>query len=115
MQIQVNSGSSVSVDDELISLATSIARRTLGRFEPRLTRLEIHVNDHNSHRGGAQDKSCQIEARPAGLDPVSATHNAGDVEAALRGAAQKLERLLDTLFGRRDNFRPQAGEPAVRP
>ena len=100
MQIQVNSGNSLSVDQELIGTAEAVARRTLWRFEDRLTRLEIHVNDLNSHKGGATDKRCQIEARPAGLDPVSASHDAGDVESAVRGAAQKLERLLDTLFGR---------------
>jgi len=105
MQIQVNSGNSVAADEELISTAESVARRTLGRFEDRVTRLEIHVNDLNSHKGGAQDKRCQIEARPAGLDPVSASHEAGDVDTALRGAAQKLERLLDNLFGRRDDLR----------
>ena len=100
MQIQVNSGNSLPVDDELIHTAESIARRSLGRFEERLTRLEIHVNDLNSHKGGAQDKRCQIEARPAGMDPVSASHDADNIEAAMRGAAQKLERLLDTTFGR---------------
>ena len=100
MQIQVNSGNSVAVDDELIRTAESVARRNLGRFEERLTRLEIHVSDLNSHKGGAQDKRCQIEARPAGMDPLSASHDADTIDAALRGAAQKLERLLDTAFGR---------------
>jgi ribosome-associated translation inhibitor RaiA len=100
MQIQVNSGNSVAVDDDLIKTAESVARRNLARFEERLTRLEIHVNDLNSHKGGAQDKRCQIEARPAGMDPVSASHDADTIDAAIRGASQKLERLLDTVFGR---------------
>lgn len=100
MHIQVNSGNSVSVDQELITAAEAAVRNNIGRFADRITRVEVHVNDLNSHKGGAQDKRCQIEARPAGLDPVSASHDAPDVEAALRGAAQKLERLLDTVFGR---------------
>lgn len=107
MQIQVNSGNGVSVDQDLIGTAESIVRRTLSRFEDRLTRIEIHVNDLNSHKGGAQDKRCQIEARPAGMDPVSASHDASDVEAAMRAAAQKLERLLDTTFGRLSEARRQ--------
>ena len=100
MQIQVNSGNALPVDDELIRTAEEIARKNLGRFEERLTRLEIHVNDLNSHKGGSQDKRCQIEARPAGLDPVSVSHDADSVDAAIRGAAQKLERLLESTFGR---------------
>ena len=86
-------------------MADALMRRVLGRFENRITRLEIHVNDLNSHKGGATDKRCQIEARPAGLDPVSASHEAGDVESAVRGAAQKLVRLLDALFGRLEDSR----------
>ena len=100
MQIQVNSGNSLPIDAQLIATAESVTRHTLNRFQDRVTRLEIHVNDLNSHKGGGQDKRCQIEARPAGLDPLSTSHEAGDVESALRGAAQKLERLLDTVFGR---------------
>lgn len=100
MHIQVNSGNSIAVDEGLIRAADEIARRTLSRFHDRLTRLEIHVNDLNSHKFGLQDTRCQVEARPAGLDPVSASHDAEDVDAALRGAMQKMARLLDTLFGR---------------
>jgi hypothetical protein len=34
------------------------------------------------------------------MDPVSASHDADTIDAAIRGASQKLERLLDTVFGR---------------
>lgn len=100
MQIQVNSGNNVEMNRELNELIQQEIGRTLQRFEDRLTRLEVHVNDHNSDKGGAQDKSCVIEARPNGLDPVSASHNAGTAEESVRGAAEKLERVLDSLFGR---------------
>jgi hypothetical protein len=100
MQIQVNSGNGIAVDQELISAAEDLARRTLGRFDARLTRLEIHVNDLNSHKSGPQDMRCQVEARPAGMDPVSASHDADTLEIAMRGAMQKMERLLDSAFGR---------------
>lgn len=106
MHIQVNSGNSVAVDAELIATAKAVMNRTLARFEDRLTRLEVHVNDLNSERGGSHDKRCQIEARPAGLDPVSASHDAADIDSALRGAAEKMERLLTTVFGRIADRRP---------
>ena len=100
MQIQVNSNNSVDVDDEMIEMARSIAQDSLGRFEDRLTRLEIHINDVNSHKSGSGDKRCQIEARPAGLPPVSATAEAATIDAATRAAVQKLERVLESTFGR---------------
>jgi hypothetical protein len=100
MQVQVNSDNSVAVTDELSSLVESNVRRVLERFEERLTRVEIHLGDVNSHKGGSQDKRCQIEARPRGLDPLSATDQAGTLEEAVRGAAQKIARVLDSTFGR---------------
>ena len=101
MQILVNSGNSVNVDNRTIEWAEAIARESLGRWEDRLTRLEIHLNDLNSDsKSGAEDKRCQIEARPRGMDPVSASHDADSLEGAMRGAVRKLERLLDSTFGR---------------
>ena len=100
MQVQINSDNNVAVSDDLSREIESSVRRTLDRFEQRLTRVEVHLGDENSHKGGAQDKRCQIEARPRGLDPVSATDQAGTLEEAVRGAAQKLARVLDSTFGR---------------
>ena len=84
----------------MIQMAETITRDSLGRYEARLTRIEIHINDLNSHKSGPGDKRCQIEARPAGLPPVSASAEGPTVDAATRAAAQKLERLLNSTFGR---------------
>ena len=100
MQIQINSGSSVQMSTELSRFVEQELVRTLSRFERRLTRLEVHVNDLNSDKGGTQDKRCVIEARPNGLDPVSVSHDAASEEESVRGAAAKIERVLDGLFGR---------------
>ena len=100
MQVQVNSGNSVEVNEEFATFVEDEVRHTLRQFEPRLTRVEVHVNDLNSHKGGTQDKRCQIEARPNGLDPVSASHDAASEAEAVRGAAAKMQRVLDSLFGK---------------
>ena len=100
LQIQVNSDNTVSVDQQLSDEVTSTVLDAVERFGNRLTRIEVHLNDMNSHKSGSQDKRCQIEARPAGLDPVSVSNNAPTIEEAVRGAAQKLQRMLDTTFGR---------------
>ena len=41
-----------------------------------------------------------MEARPAGRDPVAATNMAPTLDEAVVGAVQKLQRLLDSAFGR---------------
>jgi ribosome-associated translation inhibitor RaiA len=112
MHIQVNSGSSIEVDEDVIRAADSVARGALGRYEQRLTRLEIHLSDSNAQKGGAQDKRCQIEARPAGHEPLSASNDAPTVDAAIRGAVHKMERLLEHSFGRlADRHRDTAEQP----
>jgi len=100
MQIQVNSDSSVAVDSELSRLVESTVNNALKRFEDRITRVEVHLSDVNGDKFGIQDKRCLMEARPAGHDPVAVANQAANLEEAVRGAAQKLKRLLDSLFGR---------------
>ena len=100
MQIQVNSGNSLDVNDDLRRVVEANVGSSLGRFGERLTRVEVHLNDLNSVKSGSHDKRCQIEARPAGLDPVSASDEAATIEEAVRGATQKLQRLLESTFGR---------------
>jgi hypothetical protein len=57
------------------------------------------VQDLNAHKGGV-DKRCLIEARPKGLDPVTAEHVGPTIQEALRGALDKLEHVFEHRFGR---------------
>jgi len=99
MQIQINPGAGVHVSD---ALEESI-REALGavdrRFGEQLTRIEVHFQDTNGPKGGV-NKHCRIEARPRGLDPVLAENTAEDAYEAARGAAKKLERVLDGRLGK---------------
>ncbi len=100
MQILINSDKEISVGAQVTKFVNDEIQRALGRFENRLTRVEIHLSDVNSHKPGLMDKRCMLEARPAGRQPVSTTDQAGAIEAAVRGAANKMKNSLDTLFGR---------------
>jgi len=103
MQIQLNSDSSVAVDQSVSEETHSILRGQLDRFATHLTRLEVHLSDINGERGGGDDKRCLLEARPSGRDPVVVTHDGPSIALATRGAAQKMNRLLTSLFGRLEN------------
>jgi hypothetical protein len=46
-----------------------------------------------------------MEARPRGLQPLAVTHVANNVDQALTGACEKLERLLDSTLSQIDDPR----------
>lgn len=76
----------------------------LERFADRITRVEVYLQDVNGGKGG-NDKQCKVEARPRGLDPVTAEHLGAQPIEAVTGAAGKLERILNTRFGRLEGHR----------
>ncbi len=81
-------------DDEAIQEAV---QHTLGRFENRLTRIDVFIKDINGDKGGI-DKHCSIEAHPRGLDPMAATHQTESIATAVSGAADKLRTQLSRHF-----------------
>jgi hypothetical protein len=102
MQIQVNSDRSVDVDAAFSSFVDSTVSTSLSRFEGDVSRVEIHLSDVNSEKFGTHDKRCLMEARPTGQDPVVVTEQAATLDEAVRGATQKMVRLLTSRFGKRD-------------
>lgn len=76
----------------------------LSRFRARLTRVEAHLSDINGPRGGV-DRRCALEARPAGLQPLAVNHQAETDLEAVRGAVDKLTRLLTSTLDRLDDRR----------
>jgi hypothetical protein len=66
----------------------------------RITRVEVHLSDEDGQRSGHRDKRCMMEARIEGRPPIAVTDQAATLDLAVEGAAGKLERLLDSTFGR---------------
>ena len=77
---------------------------------PLLTRVEVHLNDENAGKSGAQDKRCQMEARIKGHQPLSVTHKAESLDLAVDGAADKLLRAITNLSGKLEKKRLSGGE-----
>jgi len=100
MNIQINSNRSVSVDIGRSTRVEASVSQLLQRFEGQITRVEVHLSDFNGERFGADDQRCVLEARPAGRDPVVVTNHAATPEEAAHGAAQKMQRLLTSLFAK---------------
>ena len=100
MQIQINSDKNIPMHAKLSGQIEAELHRILGRFEEQLTRIEVHLSDENGDKPGAQDKRCVLEARPRHYTNVTVANEAGDVSTAVSGAANKMQRLLETTFGR---------------
>jgi hypothetical protein len=50
----------------------AVVRDSLDRFSEQITRVEVHLSDQNSDKKfGNEDKRCLLEARLAGLQPIS--------------------------------------------
>jgi ribosome-associated translation inhibitor RaiA len=103
MDIQFNTSNQIRTGEGIEAVAREQVEHALGRFSSRLTRVEVHLSDQNSAaKGGADDIRCTMEARPEGLRPIAVSHDGADPVEALRGAAQKLARALESEFGKLD-------------
>lgn len=100
MLIQFNTDNRITGDEDMAAQAETVVSSRLKRFESRLSRVEIHLADVNGPRGGGDDIVCTLEARPEGGKPVTVKANAGDTAAAVRDAADKMQALLETHFGK---------------
>ena len=106
MQILIETDRNITQTAQQDERTERALRSAIGRFEHRLTRIQIHLSDVNSNKGGSDDKRCLIEARPEGLDPLAVNHHAPTIELAIDGACVKMGSALDSLFGRLDGRRP---------
>lgn len=102
MQIQIFAQGLV-VPDPLRDYVERNLKEVLRHFEERLTRVEVHLKDLNSNKKNGVDKHCLLEARPRGLDPVAAEHDASEFRDAVHQAALKLERALHHRIDKQRN------------
>ena len=100
MKIQINTDNHITGREKLANEAEAAVENALGRFATQITRVEVHLSDENSHKGGEKDKRCAMEARLEGRQPVAVTHEADTITQAITGAAAKLERSLDSTLGK---------------
>lgn len=103
MQVQVHTDNHIDGNQALIERVTAEVEDSLERFAEQITRVEVHLNDTNSHKGGSDDKRCLMEARLAGHQPIAASHNAESLDEAISGAAEKLVHVLDHTLGKLGN------------
>lgn len=120
MQVQINSDSTISMHTKLSDSIGDYILNVLRRFEPYLTRVEVHLageankNGTNGPRNKPRDKRCVLEARPKHHRSLIASAESTDIDTAFAGAAAKLHRLLESTYGRLDDKRRRKHKMVAR-
>ena len=101
MQVLTNTDRNIAGSEALSAQVETSVTDALGRLSEQVTRVEVHLSDENSHKGGADDKRCLMEARLEGRPPTAVSHRAPSVQLAIDGAAAKLARVIESTIERR--------------
>jgi ribosome-associated translation inhibitor RaiA len=116
MQILVHHDNHIHGSERLSQQIEDTVRDALSLYEGQITRVEVHVQDVNAQKGGDRDKHCTMEARFSGHQPIAVHCESSGLDAAVAGAAEKLEHAIRHLvdkLGNRKGLTPAGGEPAL--
>jgi ribosome-associated translation inhibitor RaiA len=119
MQVQINSDNNISMHSKLSDAIGAYINNLLERFDPYLTRVEVHLTGENLEKSGSKEpgpknKRCVLEARAKRRQPLVVTNKSTDIEEAFSGAAAKLHRQLETTYGRLSDKRRRKHKMAGR-
>ncbi len=104
MQIQVQTDNHTAGGVGLTRQVEAVVEGALERFGDRITRVEVHFTDENgSQKSSDSDKRCVMEARLAGLQPITVSAEGSSLRQALDGATGKLEKTLTRTLERLDD------------
>jgi hypothetical protein len=103
------------VDATVTRFVADEVNRVLKRFTDRLTRVEVHLTDVNSHKFGTTDKRCMVEVRPARHRPLSVTNGARTVKQSVGGALTKMRSALQTFFDKMGRQQPESRPARLAP
>jgi ribosome-associated translation inhibitor RaiA len=100
MHVQIHSDNNISMHGKLSDAIGACINSLLERFDPYLTRVEVHLTGENIEKPGPKNKRCVLEARAKRHQPLVVTNKSADIEDAFSGAAIKMHRQLETTYGR---------------
>ena len=100
MQIQIHTDHHIDGHEALVAWATGEIANALRHHKAQIMRVEVHLGDDNGHKSGGHDKRCVMEVRLQGRQPVAVTEHAATLYLSVTGAAEKLDRMIDSVLGR---------------
>jgi ribosome-associated translation inhibitor RaiA len=114
MHIQIHSDSTISMHNKFSDSIADYITNVLQRFEPYLTRVEVHLTGEANKNSGPRDKRCLLEARPKGHQSLVVSDESTDIETAFSTAAEKLHRHLENTYGRLADKRRRSQQMKMR-
>lgn len=107
MNVRLNSDHNIEGHERLADYVKSVIEADLEHFSDRITRVEVYLSDKNAAKNTPNDKSCRVEARLAGMKPLSVSDDASALSDAISGASVKMRRMLESTLGKQDrHFAP---------
>jgi ribosome-associated translation inhibitor RaiA len=100
MQININTDKTIERHQGLDQHVASVVTAAVGRFGEHITRVEVHLSDDNSQKSADGGNRCLLEARVTGYQPIAVSQHSATLHQAISGAAEKLERAVDSALGR---------------
>jgi hypothetical protein len=100
MIIQINTDKTLNGDNRHQEYFSSQIKEELERYESHITRVELHLKDENGKKEGVNDKTCVLEARLKGKQPIAVTSQADSIEKAVSEAIDKMKAAITTVIGK---------------
>lgn len=100
MEIQIHTDGAVAAHHAVSAQVGTVIEGALRHFDGQITKVDVHLSDDNSTKGGVDDKRCMLEARMRGHQPLAVTHQAETMDKAVHGAADKMKRTIERTIGR---------------
>jgi ribosome-associated translation inhibitor RaiA len=114
MHVQIHSDSTISMHNKLSDSIGAYITDVLRRFDPYLTRVEVHLTGEANKNSGPRDKRCLLEARPKRHQSLVVSDESTDIETAFSSAAGKLHRHLENTYGRLADKRRRSEKMKLR-
>jgi ribosome-associated translation inhibitor RaiA len=100
MHVLINTDHHIRGDETLTERVEALVHDTLGRFESRITTVQVHLSDENGEKLGPRNKRAVMEAHLGGLRPIAASDEAPTLLQAMDGAVVKLEHAIERALGK---------------
>lgn len=100
MQISVNTDKTIERTAGLEDHVKEVVKASLHRFGEHIGRVDVHLSEGNAQKSSDGDIRCMIEARVNGYQPIAVTDHDATLHQSINGAADKLQRAIDSALGR---------------
>ena len=100
MKIQLNTDRNIQGTEALEQAVKDKINHGLKHFADHITRVEVHLADTNADKSGPEDIQCKLEARIAGMQPITVTGKNKQKGAALDETIDKMKAAVRTVIGK---------------